>query len=178
MRLILLDGGPASGKNTLGILLTEKLHNLEEKAILLDLDQYVEEFNPNWIWLDKDKERNDQLKARENFINDISKYLKDNFTVIGIGEKFLTKNDIFTFNEKVNINCQIFLYHLSTPFSLRQKRLHERGPHSLIDLEKDQKERDAVKNWPGFVYKNINSPEVDAENLMKLIEQKKGLINF
>lgn len=67
MKLILIDGGPASGKNTLGTLLVEKLKTTGENVILLDLDSYVERINPSWIWSNKDQERQDQLKARENF---------------------------------------------------------------------------------------------------------------
>jgi len=37
MKLILLDGGPACGKNTLGALLVEEFSKKGEKAVLLDL---------------------------------------------------------------------------------------------------------------------------------------------
>lgn len=176
MKLILIDGGPASGKNTLGILLVNKFQQNREKAILLDLDSYVEEFNPKWIWENKQQEENDQLKTRVNFAKDISKYLKDDFIIIAIGERFLTKEYVTQFINQLEIACPIYLFHLSTPLVLREQRLHQRGPHTLINLEKDQKERDAIKNWPGYVYENINSPKEDAENLFKLIQGNKGLI--
>ncbi len=53
-----------------------------------------------------------------------------------------------------------------------------RGPHSLIDLKKNQKEKDAVKKWPGYIYENINTPDIDAANLMLLIKKNKGLIKI
>ena len=141
MNLILLDGGPASGKNTLGILLIQEFQKRGNKAILLDLDAHVEEINPTWVWENKQLERLDQLKARENFAIEINKYLQEKYTIIVIGERFLTKNDIAVFIRRLKIICTIYLYHLSIPLSLRKERLHKRGPHSLIDLEKDQKDQ-------------------------------------
>lgn len=178
MKLILIDGGPASGKNTLGTLLVDKFQKQGTKTILLDLDNYVEEFNPKWIWENKQQEENDQLKARINFAKDINKYLKDDFIVIAIGERFLTKDDVIQFISKPEVTCPVYLYHLNIPLALRKQRLHQRGPHSLIDLEKDQRERDEIKNWPGYIYENINSPEEDSENLYKLMQENKGLMSF
>ena len=178
MKLILIDGGPASGKNTLGLLLSEKFNKLGNKATLLDLDTYVEQLNPKWIWENEQQKNIDQLKARENFAKDIKKYLQDDFIVIVIGERFLTKNDFSIFFNKLEIVCHVFLYHLSVSLSQRKQRLHDRGPHSLIDLEKDQKDRDEIKVWPGYIYKNINLPEEDATNLFRLIQTGKGLIDI
>jgi shikimate kinase len=178
MKLILIDGGPASGKNTLGKLLVKKLSGLGEKYVLLDLDAYVENYNPKWIWeTDKQKEK-DQKNARIDFGNDIGKYLKKNYNVIAIGERFLTIENIRSFISKISAKCTIYLYHLDVPFELRKMRLHLRGPHSLIDLEQDQKDRDAVIKWPGYVYKNINSSGEDVENLLRLIQKGSGLIKF
>lgn len=165
-------------KNTLGSLLVEEFLKLGSKVILLDLDTYVEEINPAWIWENKQLEKTDQLKARENFLGDINKHLQENYTIIVIGERFLTNDDITVFIKRLKLTCSVYLYHLSIPISLRKKRLTKRGPHSLIDLEKDQKDRDRIKKWPGYVYKNINSPETDAKNLMKLIQMNKGIINL
>ena len=176
MKLILIDGGPASGKNTLGSLLIKKFQELDKKAVLLDLDTYVEEFNPKWTWENEDQKEKDQLNARINYSKDIDGYLKDDYAVIAIGERFLSRADIINFISRIKTTCPIYLYHLSIPFALREQRLHSRGPHSLIDLKKDQKDRDMVKNWPGCIYENINSPDVDALNLMSLIQEGKGLI--
>jgi len=176
MKLIIIDGGPASGKNTLGVLLLERFRRLGNKAVLLDLDTYVEKLNPKWIWNSKKLESKDQLKARENFARDIKKYLRDSFDVIMIGEKFLSKDYLFDFLNKLRVDCNVYLYHLIIPLSIRIQRLKDRGPHSLIDLDKDQKERDAVRDWPGYIYENLNSPEDDALNLFTLIQNKKGLI--
>ena len=178
MKLILIDGGQASGKNTLGELLIEKFQIKGEKVILLDLDQYVEAFNPRWIWENKEQEDKDQLNARIKFAKDIDKYLKNNFNIIAIGERFLTKDDVEKLTNRLEITSSAYLYHLSVPFNLRKGRLHQRGPHTLIDLEKDQKERDLISDWPGYVYENINSPEEDSENLYQLIQANKGLLNL
>lgn len=178
MKLIIIDGGPASGKNTLGNLLVQEFQKQGNKAILLDLDVYVEEFNPKWVWENKQQEEKDQLNSRMNIVRDIDKYLQNNFIVIVIGERFLTKDDITRFISKLKIKCLVCLYHLSIPFALRKQRLHKRGPHSLIDLEKDQKDRDEIKSWSGYVYENVNTPEEDVKNLIKLINENKGLLDF
>lgn len=178
MELILIDGGPASGKNTLGELITKKFQDLGEKTILLDLDTYVEEFNPRWIWESDQQKEIDQLNARKNIAKEIDRYLQENYRVIVIGERLLTKDDVASFVSRLESSSPIYLYHLSVPFTLREQRLHQRGPHSLIDLEKDQKDRDDVTDWPGYVYENKNSAEVDALNMMKLIQQNKGLVSF
>lgn len=178
MKLILIDGGPAAGKNTLGKLLVDKIDKNGEKAVLLDLDQYVEEFNSKWIWENKQQEEKDQLNARINFAKDIDKYLKNNFCVIAIGERFLTNDDVARFRNRLSMPRSMYLYHLSVPFDLRSERLHQRGPNTLIDLEKDQKERDAITNWPGYVYQNDNSPEEDAKNLYRLFQDGKGLLDL
>lgn len=178
MKLILIDGGPASGKNTLGKLLIDYFRNNRNKAILLDLDQYVEVLNPKWIWVNKKQKEKDQLNARINIAKDIDKYLQEDFIIIVIGERFLTKDDVGRFINKLEMTSSVYLYHLSVPFGLREQRLHQRGPHSIIDLEKDQKERDAIKIWPGYIYGNINSSKEDAEKLYKLIQDNKGLLNL
>lgn len=177
MKLILIDGGPASGKNTLGNLLVRKFQEQGVKTILLDLDTYVEKINPSWVWDNDQQKEKDQLNARLNFAKDIDKYLEEDFIVITIGERFLTKDDITCFVSRLRTTCPIYLYHLSVPFVLRKQRLHQRGPHSLIDLGKDQNDRDAIKVWPGQVYENINSEHDDVENLFKLMQDGKGLIN-
>lgn len=177
MKLILLDGGPASGKNTLGILLVQLFQKLNNNAVLLDLDKYVEQINPSWIWQNKQKEKTDQQKARNNFAKVINKYLQQDFIVIAIGERFITKKNIISFISKLKINFPIYLYHLSVPFSLRSQRLSKRGPHSLIDLEKDQRDRDLNTKWYGYIYNNINSPIEDAESIFKLIQNNKGLLD-
>jgi len=177
-KLILIDGGPASGKNTLGDLLIKMFNNAGDKSVLLDLDTFVEHFNPAWVWENEEQKNKDQFNARLNITKEIDKYLEQNSTVIVIGERFLQKDDVVKFVGKLKTICPIYLYHLSTPFSVREKRLHQRGPHSLIDLAKDQKDREKIKNWPGFVYENINSPEVDAKNLMQLIREEKGHIDI
>jgi hypothetical protein len=70
------------------------------------------------------------------------------------------------------------LFHLSIPYKLRCERLHIRGPPTLIDFKKDQEDCDKINNWPGFIYRNINTPDIDAENLLTLIREHKGLITL
>lgn len=177
MKLILIDGGPASGKNTLGSLLVAKFQKQNQKAILLDLDTYVEKLNPTWIWKDKEKELDDQKLARENYLLDINKYLEQDYIIIAIGERFLTKDDVIGYKSKIKSNYPVYLFHLSPPFKLRKQRLDERGPHSLIDLEKDQQERDANPSWPGYIYQNINTVEIDTEKLFVLINNNQGILD-
>lgn len=177
-KLILIDGGPASGKNTLGELLSAKLRKLGDRAVLLDLDAYVEKFNPKWIWTNEQEKNKDQLQARVDIAKDIDKYLLDDFSVIVIGESFLSKKDVTRFVKRLKTTPPAFLYHLTVPFSLREQRLRQRGPHSLIDLQQDQKDRDAVSEWPGYVYENINSPEEDSSALLSLIQEGRGELHF
>jgi hypothetical protein len=176
MKLILIDGGPASGKNTLGELLVKKLSGLRRKAVLVDLDTYVERYNPKWVWINDEQKEHDQLNARVDFSRDMSRYLNEGIDVVAIGERLLTSEDMKNLTSKVTADCMVYLYHLNVPFTLREKRLHARGPHSLIDLENDQRDRDVIKEWPGYVYANTHSPEDDAENMFSLIQQDKGLI--
>jgi thymidylate kinase len=133
MRLILIDGGPASGKNTLGTLLKDKLKSNGEPSELLDLDTFVEEINPSWVWDDKQREKEDQSKARENIAKVVDSVLKSEGTCIVIGERLLTKEDVLTFLKRLRVICPVFLFHLSVPLKLRNKRLRARGSHSLID---------------------------------------------
>jgi hypothetical protein len=177
MELVLIDGGPASGKNTLGELILTKFQELGEKTVLLDLDTYVEQLNPIWVWESEQQREKDQLNARLNIAKDIDRYLQEDYRVITIGERSLTKEDVSSFINRLEITPPTYLYHLSVPFKMRERRLHKRGPHSLIDLVKDQEDRDAVLDWPGFVYENKNSPEEDAVNLMNIIKQSKGLMS-
>jgi thymidylate kinase len=178
MKLILIDGGPASGKNTLGELLVDKLLKIGEKAVLLDLDAYVEKYNPKWIWDSEREKERDQLQARVDLLEDIRKSLRENATVFVIGERFLSRDDVRRFLEGLEMVPSVFIYHLSVPFILRQQRLHERGPHSLIDLKKDQEDRDAVTEWPGCVYENIHDPEEDTLKLLSLIQRGEGEFKF
>ncbi|CAN5159254.1 hypothetical protein BH11PAT1_BH11PAT1_0830 [soil metagenome] len=176
MKLILIDGGPASGKNTLGKLLVDDLNAQGDKSILLDHDTYIEELCPTWIWEHEHQKENDLLSATVHFIKDIDKFLKEDFNVVAIGVRFLSQEDVALYIKELAERVSVYLYHLSVPFILRKQRLDQRGPHSLIDLEKDQEDRDAITSWPGYIYQNINSPEVDAKELMKLIQTNIGLI--
>jgi hypothetical protein len=178
MKLILIDGGPASGKNTLGEMLVSDFKATGEKSILLDHDIYVEKLCPTWIWANNKQKESDLLSARTNFTKDLNKYLQENFTVVAIGVRFLTKDDVTVYTSKLTVKCPVYLYHLSIPILLRKQRLDQRGPHSLIDLDKDQEDRDAISTWPGYVYQNINSPEIDAINLMELIKKGIGSIKL
>ena len=143
----------------------------------MDLDAYVEMYNSKWVWENNEQKEKDQLNARINFCEEISKYLKDDYDVIAIGERLLTAKEVQNFISKITASCTAYVYHLTVSFSTRVRRLHLRGSHSLIDLEKDQKDRDSIKNWPGYVYENIHSPEEDASNLFSLIRQGKGFIS-
>lgn len=178
MKLILLDGGPASGKSTIGKMLVDEFNDSGQKSILLDLDGYVENYCPTWKWDSDQQKESDFAKARADFTLSIDKHLQENFTVFAIGDRFMTKDDVIRYINKLSVKVPVYLYHLSAPFELRQQRLQERGPHSLIDLKQDQKDRDQIKSWPGYVYQNINSPAADTVELIKLIKNDIGLINL
>jgi len=111
MKLILIDAGPAAGKNTLGELVVKQLKDSGENAILLDLDRYTEQFNPTWIWNNEEEKKSDQLKALINNAKDIDKYLRKEFIVIVIGERFLTKQNIDIFLKRIEIKAPVYLYH-------------------------------------------------------------------
>jgi len=176
MKLVLIDGGPASGKNTLGELIVKKLNETNEKAVLLDLDTYVERYNPRWIWDSEQQKELDQLNARKDIAKDIDEQFRNDRTVIVIGERFLSKEDVTRFMDRLESARSVQLFHLNVPFELREQRLYERGLHSLIDLAEDQSDRDAVKVWPGYVYANTHTPEEDAGSLIELIKNREGEI--
>jgi hypothetical protein len=137
------------------------------------LQKYIRYY---WIWDNEEQRKKNRGAARTNIAQDVEKYLKDNFAVIVIGIRFLTVENIGDFMGLIAVKCPVHLYHLSVPFALREQRLNQRGAHALIDLPRDQKDRDAIKEWLGYRFENINSPEIDAENLMALIRNDKGLI--
>ncbi len=177
MRLILLDGGPASGKNTLGELIVAELNQQSVKAFLMDLDNDVESINPTWTWNDPRQESIDQEQARVNFARKIDSHLQQEVDVVAIGERFITKENITSFISRLTSSPKIQLFHLSVPYLLRESRLDERGPHPLIDLAKDQKDRDENTRWYGYVYENENVPTVDAQKIVELINDNQGLID-
>ena len=177
MKLILLEGGPAAGGNTLGERLVEGFRIQGEKSVLLDHDAYVEELCPNWIWPSQQQKEKDLSKARANHLNDINKYLAERFFVLAIGGVWLTNDDVRRYTSRLEVKTSVYLFHLNTPLSIRKQRLELRGPAPLIDLDKDQKERDQISSWPGHIYHNTNTPEMDAINLMKLINNGKGLVS-
>ena len=89
----------------------------------------------------------------------------------------MTKEDIVDFIQRLKVVCSTYyLYHLSPPFELRKRRLEQRGPSLLIDLDKDQSERDSNAKWYGYVYENIHSPIEDADTLLGLIDGNAGLL--
>ena len=177
MKLLLLDGGPASGKNTLGTMMVHEFEKQGTKSILLDLDTYVEKQNPTWVWQDERVKSKDLESARTNFAQDIDKYLQKDFVVIAIGERFLTQADISRFLNRLQTSPPTQLFHLSVPFSLRKQRLYRRGRHTLINLDKDQQDRDSNPKWFGYVYENSNPLEEDVVNIMKLIQENYGFID-
>jgi len=176
MKLIIIDGGPASGKNTLGGMLVEELSSSGEKVILLDLDSFVEKYNPEWVWVSEEQKTHDQSQAQQDFALNIDKYIQNDFSVIAIGERILSQQDLITFAKRLETHPHIYLYHLNVPFSIRKERLIKRGPHTQINLEADQAARDNVTTWPGHIYENINTTLVDAKNLLDLINSGAGYI--
>jgi adenylylsulfate kinase-like enzyme len=176
MKLILLEGGPASGKNALGEKLAEGFRTQGEKSVLLDHDTYVEELCPNWIWLSQQQKEKDLLKARLNHLNDINKYLVEGFVVLAIGGIWLTNDDVRKYTSNLEVKTPVFLFHLNAPLIIRKQREQQRGHNPVIDLDKEQKERDKISSWPGYIYPNVNTPEIDAINLLKLINDGKGLV--
>jgi adenylylsulfate kinase-like enzyme len=176
MKLILLEGGPASGKNTLGEKLVEGFNIQGEKSVLLDHDTYIEELSPNWIWPNEEQKEKDLSIARVNLLHDINKYLAKQFVVLAIGGVWLTNDDVRKYTRKLVVKTPVYLFHLNTPLKMRKQREEQRGHSLLIDLEKDQKERDEILSWPGYVYHNTKTAETDAMNLMKLINERIGLI--
>jgi thymidylate kinase len=178
MKLILLEGGPSSGKNTLGEKLVEKFKIQGKKAVLLDHDTYVEELCRNWIWTSEQQKEKDLLKARANLLNDINRYLLERFVVLAIGGIWLTNDDVRKYTSKLEVKTPVFLFHLNIPLEIRRQREEQRGHYPTIDLDKDQKERDKISSWPGYIYQNINTPEIDATNLAKLINDGKGFVLY
>src|SRR3989344_150940 len=177
MKLIIIDGSPASGKTTLGKLLVEELGARGDKARFLDWDDYVEAVNPTWVWDNKQNEERDKGIAGASLANDTDKYLKQNFIVITVGT-FLIKRDLIRYLSNLKTNIPVYLYHLNVSLSLRRKRNHKIEYNPLLDLEKDQRERDAIKKWYGHVYENINSPKEDAKNLLKLVRNNQGHLDL
>ncbi len=177
MKLILLEGGPASGKNTLGERLVEGFRVQGEKSVLLDHDTYVDELCPNWIWPSQQQKEKDLSKARANHLNDINKYLVERFFVLAIGGIWLTNDDVRRYTSKLEVKTSVYLFHLSIPMNIRRQRLELRGPAPPIDLDKHQEERDEISSWPGYIYHNTHTPETDASNLMRLINGGTGLVS-
>lgn len=179
MTLIFIDGGPAAGKNTLGELLISNFSLLAgKKSVLLDMGRYIEHYCPKWVWNDPQREISDRLQAEIDMAKDIDESLQRKLITLVIGVRILNKESLTVFMKKIKTSCPVHLYHLVVPFELREQRLHQRGPHSIIDLAKDQKDRDAVSCWPGFVYNNVNTPVIDASALMEIILNGDGLISW
>jgi adenylylsulfate kinase-like enzyme len=176
MKLILLEGGPVSGKNTLGEKLVEGFKMQGKKSILLDHDTYVEQLCPNWIWPNKEQQEKDLSRARVNHLHDINKYLAKKFVVLAIGGVWLTNDDVRKYTSKLEVKTPVYLFHLNTPLKIRKQREEQRGHSLMIDLEKDQKQRDEILSWPGYIYHNTKTIETDAMNLLKLISDRIGLI--
>jgi len=176
MKLVLIDGGPASGKNTLGEILVDTFTQLGEKAILLDHDTYVEDLCPDWKWENTQQKELDLFTARQHFTAAIVEQIEKNTVIIAIGVRLFAKQDVEIYTRGISNEAQVYLFHLDVPFTLREERLRNRGPHSLINLAQDQADRDTVRFWPGYVYPNIHSPEEDAQQLFTLIQNSVGLI--
>jgi shikimate kinase len=176
MKLILLEGGPASGKNALGEKLVEGFRARGEKSVLLDHDTYVEELRPDWIWPAEEQKEKDLLRARDNHIYDINRYLAKKFIVLAIGGVWLTNDDVIKYTSKLEVKTPVYLFHLHAPLKIRKQREAQRGHSLMINLEKDQQARDKILSWPGYIYQNINTVDTDAINLMNLIDDKVGLI--
>jgi shikimate kinase len=176
MKLIFLEGGPASGKDVLGKKLVDCFRIQGEKSTLLDHDTYVEELRPTWVWLNEKSKAKDLKKVKIKYMKDINKYLANDFVVLAIGGTWLTDNDVKEYTSKLKMKTPVYLFHLNIPLNIRKQRLKQRGPAPLINLDKDQQQRDMITSWPGHIYQDINTPEIDAMNLMRLINQGIGLI--
>jgi adenylylsulfate kinase-like enzyme len=176
MKLILLEGGPASGKNTLGEKLVEGFKIRGEKSVLLDHDNYVEQLCPDWTWPDEAQKEKDLSRARVSHLRDINEYLAKEFIVLAIGGLWLTNDDVRKYSSKLAVKTPVYLFHLNTPLKIRKQREEQRGHSPMIDLEKDQKKRDGIVSWPGHIYYNTNTIDIDANNLMKLINDRIGQI--
>lgn len=176
MKLILLEGGPASGKTTLGEKLVERFQAQGENSVLLDHDTYVEELCPDWTWPDEALKENDLARARAGHLKDINRYLAKNFVVVATGGLWLTAQDVSEYTSRLEVKTPVYLFHLDAPLDVRKQRLVRRGPAPRVNLDKDQEVRDAITSRPGHVYRNTAAPEREAANLMRLISAGAGLI--
>ncbi len=85
MKLILLEGSPASGKNTLGEIIVESYKAQREKVVLLDHDIYIDGLFPGWLRMSQQQKEREIIKARNKHLNEINKYLVEGFVVLAIG---------------------------------------------------------------------------------------------
>ena len=176
MKLILLEGGPVSGKSTLGEKIVEQFRAQGKKSVLLDHDIYVEDLCPDWTWPDEASKEYDLDRARAVHLRDINRYLAENYIVLATGGVWLTQNDVNEYTSGLEVKVPVYLFHLDIPLRLRKQRFNRRGVTPLINLDNDQWERNGIATWPGHIYHNTDTPETDALNLMKLIDAGTGLV--
>lgn len=176
MKLILLEGGPASGKSTLGEMLVTQFRERGEKSVLLDHDTYVEELRPDWTWPDEASKKKDLAIAKEKHIREINRYLAERYTVLATGGVWVTSDDVHEYTVMLAGVVSVHLFHLNVPLNVRKQRFTGRGVAPQVNMDKDQKQRDRITSWPGHVYENTRTPEKDAANLMDLIDAGTGCI--
>jgi len=176
MRLIFLEGSPASGKSTLGEKLVEGYKAMGRKAVLLDHDIYIDGLFPGWFQMSQQQKESEIIKARNKHLDDINKHLLEGFVFVAIGGIWLTNDDVTKYTNNLKVKTQVFLFHLDAPLEVQKRREVQRGHNPMIDLDQWQKERDQISSWPGYIYPNVNTPEIDAINLMKLINDERGVV--
>ncbi len=178
MKLILLEGSPAYGKSTLGEKLVEIFGTQGEKSVLVDHDVYIDDLFPAWIQFSQQRKEKEITKAKNKHLSDINKYLVEGFVVLAIGGIWLTDDDVNKYTSKLAVKSPVFLFHLNAPLEIRKQREEQRGHNPIIALDQVQKERDMISSWPGYVFQNISTPEIDAARLMKLIQDGEGTMRY
>lgn len=179
IKIIILNGGVASGKTTVSKLVVKKLKKGNIDAVFIDLDDAVERLNPEFEWnSDKDRLR-DWLSARKTCAIKTINNLKAGKEVIMVGP-FLTKEEISGYLRHINLKVNVFLFTLVIPLEVRLKRNNERKfSNPTEDLIMQQKTIDKLlPKVLGQKTTNLTSPKETAEKILEFIGKNKGRINL
>ncbi len=175
-KILIINGLIASGKNTIGRLLTEKFTGQNIRAIFYDIDEEVKRLNPQNYWENDQEELTTWLSARKNYAEAANIYKGDIVVVAG---PFFTRDEIVGYCDYIHPDTQVFLYTLSTTLNTRLERNKYRAvandPKDILEQEKIFETLSEPQY--GELVDNNSDVTTTVDSIMELFSKNQGLLD-
>lgn len=175
-KVLIINGLIASGKNTIGQLLTQRFNDEHIRAMFYDIDEEVSRLNPKNYWENDQEELSTWLSARKNYAEAANTYKGD---IVVIAGPFFTKDELAGYIDYITDSTQVFLFTLSTTLATRLERNRNRpSPNEPKDILEQEKIFQNLQEPPyGEMVDNNTDSTTTIDTIMELFSKNQGLLD-